>query len=389
LRLRIVTLNTWTLPWRLSRDTPRRMQAIAAQLPVLEADVIGFQEVWTRSAAQILLAGAERAGLHAHWDVPGSFRKSGLLVASRHPIERARFEAFALNGKPQRIQHSDYYGGKGFVRLELKTPGGRIDVVNTHLHAQYTRAKDDLYHGHRVGQMVQLVLALQKITAPLVAVGDFNAQEETPEYAVLRGLSGLRDVAAELDHRQMTVLAENPYRRSVWNAQERIDYIFVRHGVQTRVEPLVIKRVFDETLDFDGHAGTYSDHAGLVADVEITNGKTQPPFEPDPAAAARALASLREERAMAQQQQNTSRNTAGSFGLAAALALLSARSQALDRRRLVRGLLLGTGFAALPLGACNLAFSEHFIREELAAYDALIARLAQLSPVERPNPDYS
>ena len=137
MRVRVATLNVWGLPEPFSERLPKRMKAIGARLAELDLDVIAFQEVWTREAYRLLRAAGRRIGLLHKWRKHSLFDGSGLLVLSRLPIEAKRFDEFSLRGLPERLDHADYYGGKGFARLRLQTDLGPFTLIDTHLHARY------------------------------------------------------------------------------------------------------------------------------------------------------------------------------------------------------------------------------------------------------------
>ncbi|HKJ24105.1 MAG TPA: endonuclease/exonuclease/phosphatase family protein, partial [Myxococcota bacterium] len=121
--LRLATLNVWALPAGIARDVAPRMDAISARLAELELDAAALQEVWTEEARAALVEGGRRAGLLHAWHRPEAFGGSGLLLLSRRPLGDPTFQAYTLRGLPQRIQHGDYWGGKGFVVATLDTGG--------------------------------------------------------------------------------------------------------------------------------------------------------------------------------------------------------------------------------------------------------------------------
>jgi len=191
------------------------------------------------------------------------------MVLSRLPIASERFTRFRLAGLPQRPFHGDYYSGKGFVHLTLTTDLGPVSLLDTHLHANYSRPGErDEYRGIRAGQAIQLAAAVRRIRGPVLALGDFNTREGEAAYAILGDLGGLRDVAAVLDRRQATCLAPHPYRPT-GAPESRIDLILARDGGGLALRKVAIERVFDEPLEFAGEEGAYSDHAGVLATFEM------------------------------------------------------------------------------------------------------------------------
>jgi endonuclease/exonuclease/phosphatase family metal-dependent hydrolase len=208
-RMRIATLNAWGLPKLFADDVSARIREIGRRLPRLELDAIAFQEVWTDRAQERLVGAGAAAGLVHAWHGASGLRGSGLLALSRFPIEGVRFEPYDLRGVPSL---GDFYGGKGFAELRLATPSGPLTLVDTHLLARYTNDVPHEYRAQRVGQIVELASGLAEVRTPLLVAGDFNLDSRHEEYAVLLGLTGTRDSAAEVDAHVPTVFRGNPYR---------------------------------------------------------------------------------------------------------------------------------------------------------------------------------
>ena len=295
------------------------MDAIGDRLPALALDRVAFQEVWTEDARRRLVEAGRRAGLVHAWHHDAALGSSGLLVLSRARFEDAHFEAFLLRGFPHRVWHGDYYGGKGFCALRFAAAGAAITLIDTHLHAQYEGVAYDDEHPHRVAQIVQLAAAVAAIREPVVAAGDFNMEEGSPEYAVFTGLSGMRDAAAEIDRRQPTTLGANPYRNErAPHDDERIDYVFARDGDGGRLRVRSIERIFDEAPA--GGPAAYSDHAGLVAEIELEPDAASQPPAPRAEAAELAARLLAAGRAAAEARRSERRLAAASALAGAALA---------------------------------------------------------------------
>jgi sphingomyelin phosphodiesterase 2 len=375
--IRVATFNVWALP-PLADRVSERMEAIGAHLADLDVDVIAFQEVWGTDARNTLLAAGRRAGLVNAWYNDSSFGGGGLLVLSRLPVTSSRFDRFALNGYPQRLDHPDYYGGKGFARIELETPDGLLTFINTHLHARYSKDVDHEYRHHRVGQIVQLALACLENQSPIVAVGDFNFGEGEPEYAVLAGLTGMRDVAAELDRRQPTIWRGNTYRSRRRKPDRRIDYVFARNGAASDLSPRRAQRIFDETFRLGGLPTSYSNHAGVLAEIDVVPRRGAASASPRPDALRLASQLLAEGRAEAERRQRDGRALASTGLAGATLASLGIRTQRLSRRRLLRVGLQGAALLALTPGVGFSILSEIVAPDELRAFDSLAAHLSRI-----------
>jgi sphingomyelin phosphodiesterase 2 len=375
MRLRIATLNTWGLPAPLSQQPLARMAEIGRRLRGLELDLVAFQELWTRPARRALREACEPAGLTHTWSTHANVGGSGLFVASRHPIASARFEPFDVRGFVERIDHGDYYGGKGFAQIEVAHPAGRFSLLTTHLHARYGDDVELEYTPQRMAQIVQLARALWPPKLPTLVVGDFNFTDQHPEHAVLAGLGDLRDLALELGRAQPTALRTNPYRGAK-KPDRRIDYVFARDGEHAHVVPISSTRVLDDVFALDGRPASVSDHAGLLAEVDIARGPGRVAVRPDPEAVTSALTWLHRGRADAKQRRKDARLIA-SAGIAAAgaMALVPAHTPAISRRRLLKGTLHGLALMALPSSLGLSLFSEVLEPDEIRAYDALSSRL--------------
>ncbi len=378
MRLRILTLNAWALPWPLSHEPDARMEAIGGRLASLDADVIAFQEVWSPSARRLLFAAGHRAGYTDAWTRYGSLGASGLLVLSRLPILRSRFVRFALCGFPQDVMRGDYYSGKGIAILTLDTPAGPVALLSTHLIPHYGEyGPDDTYIGHRVAEVVELADALAQIEIPAIVVGDFNFSEREPEYEVLVGLSGLTDAAAALDRREVTVVPGSPYRANERAPGVRIDYVFTRDGVERAAVPHTISRVLDETIEIEGQLAGYSNHAGLLAEVSLDATRfAQPPLAAD--AIARAADFLREGRGKAERRRRDQLGIAAGGGGVALAAVGSALAAPVSRRRLLYAGLFGLPALALASSAGVGVLADRIVSDELAGYDKVEALLERI-----------
>jgi endonuclease/exonuclease/phosphatase family metal-dependent hydrolase len=374
-KLRILTLNVWGLPWPVGTLVAERMAAIGDALSGLAPDVAVFQEAWTADTRIALARAGSSAGLDHAFPEPGGPRQGGLLVLSRHPLRDPRYVPYTLNGFPERIDHADYWGGKGFIAAEIGSADDAFTLAATHMHARYGAREQDRYVGHRMAQVVELALALGALPGPLVAVGDFNFEESFEEHAVLTGMTGLEDVARSLDRREDTVRWEGSVVRPLGRGGARVDYAFCRSGSGRTLRPLSLERVLDRTIELAGRTTNYSDHAGLLVELELAPGATSPPAL-DPEAPALARRVLLEGRSAAAERRSALRWT-GAGGLAvAAVALTPTLRTRLSRRQLLGGSI--AALAALAGGGC-LVLSEEVRPAELDAFTATLRRLDGIS----------
>ncbi len=375
MRLRIATLNVWAVPL-LSERIGTRMREIGHRLGALELDAIAFQEVWTPTARRRLVEAGRRAGLAHAWHRKRFVIGSGLLVLSRLPIDDADFDRFALRARPTHVD--ELLGGKGFARIALRTPVGRLTLVDTHLHAG-TASDDELgVRAHRTAQIVQLAGEMRDLSEPVLVVGDLNHQESEPEYQVLRGLTALRDLAAETGSRAATALQSNPYRAGSPKPDRRIDYVLARDGDALGVRPVSVARVFDEPFAIDGRAAACSDHAGVLAELEIAPVARTGRALADVAALDLASRLLGEGANTARRDRRTNRAEAGIGLAAAALAVTGSRTSMFGRRAFLRGALSLGALAALAPSVESSLSSEWLARNEIDAFGDAVTLLARM-----------
>ena len=381
MRVRVLSLNVWALPPPVGHRVHERLSLVLRDLPALDCDVALFQEVWTDEAREQMLEAGLSLGYPHAWTNPGPARGgSGLLALSRWPILSSRFRRFTLCGLPQRLTHLDYYAGKGVARLDVDIGGVYLAVFNTHMHARYAAAAaDDEYQGHRTAEVIEFAAEIRSIGSPLIAVGDFNMRDTAPEYQVMKGLTGLVDAAAHLDVRQPTATLDNAYRSDKGSASEsRLDYIFTRGGLILGVEPTSARRVFDEPLEVAGEPGAYSDHAGVLAEIQVVNPGVAPP-PPAPGALRLARELLDTGRAQAEARRRNERIGAGVSLVAGVGSAWAATHLPLSRRRLLAAGLWSAAGLATASGAGLLALSEGYVRDELAGYETAAALLDSLA----------
>jgi endonuclease/exonuclease/phosphatase family metal-dependent hydrolase len=355
------------------------MEAIGGRLASLNADVIAFQEAWSPSARRRLTEAGRRAGYTEVWSKPGSIGAGGMLVLSRLPIRASRFVRFALCGFPQDVTRGDYYGGKGIAIITLDTPAGPVALLTTHLIPHYgDYGPEDTYLGHRIAEVVELADALAQIDDPAIVVGDFNFSETEPEYDVLMGLVGMTDVAAALEWREVTIVPGPPYRAGERPPGVRIDYVFTRNGVEGSLIPHNIERVLDETIEIKGEPAGYSDHAGLLAEIDLDATRSVR-AQPDARAVARAAEFLREGRRQAEQRRSGQLGIAAGGGAVALVAAGSASMVPISRRRLLRAALIGLPAMALASSAAIGVLADRFVSDEIAGYDRADRLLAAIA----------
>jgi sphingomyelin phosphodiesterase 2 len=248
--------------------------------------------VWSENDFQKLKARLEFVLPFAHYFYSGVLG-SGLCVFSKHKIISTLFHSWSVNGYFHRIQHGDWFGGKGvgkykyksfnkikkFVLPEMFSSGlCRIRVQNqmvnfytAHLHAEYDRTCDD-YMAHRVIQAydtAQFIAQTRSDCALQILAGDLNTEPTDLASKMFLNIAELKDSAMNRPEivEGTNEIADNSYSCPTAAKQapkgKRIDYIFYRGcgNFSSHCEQYTLpfpKRVPTQAFSFSDHEGVYA-----------------------------------------------------------------------------------------------------------------------------------
>ncbi|XP_063063808.1 sphingomyelin phosphodiesterase 2a [Engraulis encrasicolus] len=269
-RMRVFSLNCWGIR-HLSRHCAQRYQMLAEMLDREQHDIALLQEVWSESDYLFL-----KQALTTSYPFSYYFRSgvigSGLAVLSKHRIEDALLYQYSLNGYPYMIHHGDWFGGKAVGLVVMDVCGMKAHVYVTHLHAEYSRAKDD-YLPHRTVQSWELLNFIRHTSADadlVVLGGDLNMHPQDLGTRLLRAHTGLRDCYVETDtfdgcEDGITLIDDNPFTKKKdllpFEKGIRIDYILMKGSdrVCVRCESMSTTKGCVPDKPFP-----YSDHESLT-----------------------------------------------------------------------------------------------------------------------------
>jgi endonuclease/exonuclease/phosphatase family metal-dependent hydrolase len=247
--LKVVTYNVHDL-YVASDHRPERMRGIADALVALDPDIVGFQESFIAGDRALLIAGLEKSRLKHHQYFPSASVGSGLLISSAWPIEEYFFFRYTKGGMWYRINHGDWWAGKGIALARIALPDGNgfIDFFDTHAHAGYGFRP---YDAIRLSNMMEVPPFIDRAavkTSPAIIAGDFNCREKSEQYAALK-------VGNVLDR----MLPENTGP----------DHIFAVKNAKYTFE-LLDSKTIEGTVPIEGGTSELSDHAGYMATIRIT-----------------------------------------------------------------------------------------------------------------------
>ncbi|XP_059061918.1 putative neutral sphingomyelinase [Achroia grisella] len=190
--LNIFTLNCWGIPV-VSKNRQERMEAIGKYLQSSSHNIVCLQEVWSENDYLIFKKTLKTVLPYSHYFYSGVMG-SGLCVFSKWLIQDVFFHQWPLNGYIHKIQHGDWFGGKGVGLCRVRCNDKLINIYCTHLHAEYH--EDDMYLAHRVLQAYSTAEFVNLTTSPAdisILAGDLNTGPGDLSYRIITQLPQLLD----------------------------------------------------------------------------------------------------------------------------------------------------------------------------------------------------
>lgn len=116
----------------ISKDRETRVKAIGEVLATGDYDLVSLQEVWSETDYQHLKGRLTNVLPYAHYFYSGVIG-SGLCVFSKFPIEKVFYHSWRLNGYVHRIQHGDWFGGKGVGLAKIRVNDQYVNLYTAHV----------------------------------------------------------------------------------------------------------------------------------------------------------------------------------------------------------------------------------------------------------------
>jgi endonuclease/exonuclease/phosphatase family metal-dependent hydrolase len=266
----VLTLNLWhdAGPWKA------REGLIREWISRLDPDLIGFQEALRGDALDQVGTLLEGHGYHIDYVPASPFWRDaelsfGNAVATRWPITMREECPLPDRGDGET---------RAALTVRVDAPVGPISFTTTHLnwklHQSDTRAR-------QVVALADQVLRLRpKDGFPPIVVGDFNAEPDSDEIRFMRGAHPVGErsvyfndawlVAGEVEsdlgpqRRGATWCNRNPYARTAYEPDRRIDYIFTGYPRRDGVGMVERCRI---VCNEEGAGCWPSDHFGVYAEL--------------------------------------------------------------------------------------------------------------------------
>jgi len=264
----VLTLNLWhdAGPWEA------RQQRIRDWLDRLDPDLIGFQEALRGESMDQVATLVEGRGYHLAYVEASPFWRQeapslsfGNAIASRWPIREQHTLKLPDRGDGET---------RAALTASVEAPVGEITLTTTHLNWK-------LHQGDtRCQQVVALadhVLAHRPRGGfPPLVVGDFNAEPDSDEIRFMRGAHAIagrsvyfndafRVAGAGDQGPGYTWCNRNPYARTAFEPDKRIDYVFAGYPLANGIGRIERCRV---ACDDEKDGVWPTDHFGVYAELQ-------------------------------------------------------------------------------------------------------------------------
>jgi endonuclease/exonuclease/phosphatase family metal-dependent hydrolase len=262
-----IRVGTWNLWWRFGA-WERRCRTIARVLELVDADVLGLQEVWSTERENQAEALAAQLGMHFVWAPSPSPERwqerigdgtvaVGTAILSRWPL--VDHDVRALQGADMPALHA-----------VVDTPTGRLPVFTVHLDSAPGASS---LRCRQVAALAAFVAEKGDGDLPAVITGDFNAEPDSDEIRLLEGHKTAPAVPgqvfvdawrfADAGSPDATWDSCNPHAAALGFPDSRIDYVFVGMPASGRGRVLGVRRFGAAPVD-----GVWaSDHFGVLAHI--------------------------------------------------------------------------------------------------------------------------
>uniref|UniRef100_A0A1Y1JYV0 sphingomyelin phosphodiesterase n=1 Tax=Photinus pyralis TaxID=7054 RepID=A0A1Y1JYV0_PHOPY len=176
IEFKVLTLNCWGIPF-ISKDVLPRMRSIAEYLGKSDYDVVCLQEVWAIADYNLIRDVVVSTYPFSHYFYSGVIG-SGVCIFSKYLLQDVFFHQWPLNGYIHKIQHGDWFAGKGIAMCRVIVKGFSVNIYTSHLLAEYNRTCDE-YETHRMLQVFDTAQFIQLTSGAadfIVLAGDLNTE---------------------------------------------------------------------------------------------------------------------------------------------------------------------------------------------------------------------
>lgn len=253
--------------------TDERLHLIPQALMNTTADVICIQEIYKEADKQVVIQGVKESYPYAVYYEKkrsgGAGWHSGLLVLSKFPISKSRFELYSKNALMEKM-----FADKGVLSVLLTVNGKDVVIANTHttVGGGVYDTESDRVNRIRNKQVIQAYqCALSFGSDQFIVLGDFNAGPCVSEvnYQTLLD-STMVDSYLSFEKQDTTAIFTwdplNPLNAHSYfpdSPAQRIDNIFVSPAMVQQYTIIDVQAILKEpVLTVDSISYPVSDHYG-------------------------------------------------------------------------------------------------------------------------------
>ena len=202
--MRIITLNTWLIPW--AKDNKKRRKKILDLILEKNFDVINLQEVWSFLDKYYFISRLKEYGFVSSETF--FINKTGLLTFYKGRLLKSNVRYFKDN---EYNNIKEKITKKGTLYLKVKLRGEVYEIVNTHLMDCSLTGSQNINKEH-IKDLMKFVSDKKKI----IMTGDFNLFS--------RNMKKLRTL--KFANKEKTYLkSKNVYAKKF---NDKLDYVFYK-----------------------------------------------------------------------------------------------------------------------------------------------------------------
>lgn len=263
-KLRILSLNSYGAPQSLNWKA--RYVKLIKEIKKLRPNVILLQEVVFNHQKRFLMS---HLSDYKHFSPDFDYRYNmcgGLFTISNLEVKDYSFNKYFNQGPTfSPLAVTDRLLRKGFESYKINFDGSEVNVINTHLFANYRNGLSELRT--IFSQVKQLYLYLDQMPKdkPLLVGGDFNIDNKSEIYDTFVDSADLYDPMQLTD--SITLSRQNTNRNFfLLNFNKKIDHLFIRNINPGKVSQRVI---FKKPYTEGRKRFHVSDHFGLMTEVYV------------------------------------------------------------------------------------------------------------------------
>lgn len=250
-----------------------RISAIADLLIELDVDIVGLQEVFIEKDRKFLIEKLSSTPLKYASEYPAGFLGNGLVILSKYPIEESYFHRFKANNPWWKVWEGDWWVGKGIGHARIRLPNNTyLDFYNVHAQAYRGNQESDDVRLEQFREASEFLNQASLQNSPVFFVGDFNTQQDKPDYQYVETYSNLvrlMNMDSDIDH--ITAIKHPGFSFEVIDTQEISGATAASHPGEfysRAPTPAEFWRMHFAAAE-EGETTALSDHPGYLSKIKI------------------------------------------------------------------------------------------------------------------------